>query len=330
MSAGADKHAEGGNRRAAASTWTETPAPLEWLQPCILSGGTGRVHCLPIHYPVWMLPAWPLLQCVETIAAAGFDGVAFGAAPVDDPRRIDRLQGREAAELRSYLHDLGLGRSVHVMSDCYFAGMAERQEDVVAQAKEGIERAVRALAGEELPPLIVSHDPICLPPGPTGVPAPELLVEMVQFLVTLSARYNITPALEDWPKPEFGTPEAMRALLQDAGGEVGILLDTGHLHLALKSDWCTHTGHESFVQALPAPVVEVHLHDNHGRTDEHLPPGKGTATLAGILATLVAGGFGGPVTLECDLASGKSGGLAEGLERARRLCESAPGRRPSR
>ena len=285
--------------------------------------GKENLGLLPIYYPIWVLKPRPLFECVEAIAAAGFDGVQFGAAPAEDPRRVDTLSRGDAAELRSLLRSLGLGRSLHVLSDFCFAGMAARDEQVVARATESIECAVRALCGEELPPLIVSQDPICLPPGPKGVLAPQLIVEMLQFLVSLRERHAVRPALEHWPKPGAGTPEALRALVEAAGGGIGILLDTGHVNLAMRSDWCEHKTARDFIGSLPAPVLEVHLHDNHGVRDEHLPPGEGSADLAGMLAELTARGFRGPVTLECDLEAPGRPGLAGGLERARRLCAKA-------
>jgi len=286
-------------------------------------GTCARTSGLPIYYTVWSMRPAPVLESVEALAEAGFDGVQFGAAPVDDPRRLDTLGDRQVEDLRTFLRDLGLGRSLHVISDYCFAGMASRDEAVVRRAKTCIEGAVRALSGEDLPPLVVSHDPICLPPGPEGVVAPELIVEMLQFLISLRKRYNVRPALEHWPKPQLGSPEALEPLLNAAGGGVGVLLDTGHLNIALAADWCAHATPEDFVAALPATVLEVHLHDNHGETDEHLPPGDGTADLGGMLRALAAHGFRGPVTLETDLEAPGRPGLAEGVRRARDLCVQA-------
>ena len=274
----------------------------------------------PLLYPIWTLDSRPIGDCLEQIAEVGFDGVSFIGGPTDDPRRVDSVSEQVAAALKNGLLRLALSRTLHVFSDLCFAGIAVRTESAVERARQGIESCVRALSGQGLPPLIVSLDPICLPPGPVGVVNPALIVEMLEFLVSLKKRYDIRPALENWPKPEVGTPEALKGILEHVGGEVGILLDTGHLNMAIHSEWCREKSPVEFIDHLPAPVLEVHLHDNHGTEDEHLPPGAGTADLAAVLKALKRRGFEGPVTLEVNLLAEGRPGLKSGLETARQLC----------
>jgi sugar phosphate isomerase/epimerase len=123
----------------------------------------------------------------------------------------------------------------------------------------------------------------------------------------------VRAAIENWPFAFLGTPEVLADVLAEAGGDVGILLDTGHAHIALAQGWCRQGSMADFVAALPAPVVEVHCHDNRGEDDEHLPPGEGTADIAGALAELARRGFSGPLTLECDLGAQGRPGLEAGL-----------------
>lgn len=274
-------------------------------------------------YPIWLLEQKALCECLGQVAAAGFDGVALAGALMEDPRRPDTLSEREAAAAREALSSLGLKRTLHLFSDSYFAGVTVRTDAVVDRARACIEGCVKALSGPGQPPLIVSLDPICLPPGPTGIVNVGLIVEVLESLVSLAQSYNIRPAVENWPKPEIGSPDALAAVLDSVRGEVGILLDTGHLHIAIHAEWCREASPQGFIRHLPAPVLEVHLHDNHGHSDEHLPPGRGTADLAAMLRALGEGGFDGPVTLEADLLSKNGGGLKEGLATARRLCEAA-------
>jgi len=277
----------------------------------------------PVFYPIWLLDPAPLVDCVKRIARAGFDGVSFAAAPVNDPRRLDVLTPVQADALRQSLGAAGLDRTLHLLSDCYFAGEPHWSDALVRRVQQSIEACVRALAVPGLRPLVVSLDPICLPPGPQGALEPDLIVKMLSFLADLSHRYNMRPAIENWPKPGVGTPEALGRLISQAPGEVAILLDLGHLHMALSGGWCSRRSPADFVRALPAPVLEVHLHDNHGAVDEHLPPGEGTADLVGTLAALIAGGLDGPVTLECDLRPPGRPGLSEAAGRARQLIAEA-------
>jgi len=277
----------------------------------------------PILYPIWLLDRAPVSDCLSEVAGAGFDGVSFLAAPVDDPRRLDRLDERAAAELRERLAAGGLRRTLHIASDYYFAGLSRRSEGACRRARSSIERCIAALTSSETPPLIVSLDPICLPPGPKGVLDPPLIVEMLGFLTALGERYPIRVALENWPKPGVGTPEALREVLAAAPGPVGILLDLGHLNLALRSAWCPHRTPRDFILALPAPVLEVHLHDNHGEVDEHLPPGVGTSDMEAAFDALGERGFQGFVTVEADVRGLGRDGMREALRRARALAARA-------
>lgn len=45
-------------------------------------------------------------------------------------------------------------------------------------------------------------------------------------------------------------------------------------------------------------LYDVHLHDNHGVTDEHLVPGKGSVDFERVLEALKAAGYDGPLVLE--------------------------------
>ena len=93
----------------------------------------------PVLYPIWMLPPRPVHECLGKIAGAGFDGVSFMAAPVDDPRRLDTVSGAEARSVRSALREAGLRRTLHIASDAYFQGQAERSDAAVRQAQASID-----------------------------------------------------------------------------------------------------------------------------------------------------------------------------------------------
>ncbi|WP_300667041.1 sugar phosphate isomerase/epimerase [Desulfoluna sp.] len=65
-----------------------------------------------------------------------------------------------------------------------------------------------------------------------------------------------------------GSPAEMASLTHDIE-HLGLCLDTGHLNAYGNGDLA------GWVQTLGPLTEEVHLHDNHGTEDEHLPPGQG-------------------------------------------------------
>jgi sugar phosphate isomerase/epimerase len=87
---------------------------------------------------------------------------------------------------------------------------------------------------------------------------------------------------------------------------VGACLDFGHAHL--QGDVM------EAVETLSGVLVATHVHDNHGRRDEHLAPFEGSIDWTGALMALQKIGYEGTMMLE--LASADPS--APALERARR------------
>ena len=271
---------------------------------------------VPLFYATWLLrPAAPL-ECCRVVKEAGFDGASFLVGTVDDPRRLDWLSERQAAGLREGFIEMDLDRSLHVSTSDYL-GDFEGDQEGLALLKEHVAAGVAAVCGPGLPPLNVTLDPpLRWDAGEPWLP-PETVEELTAFLISLRDGYDIRPGLENWPFLPVGTPEGLAAALLGTGDQVGILLDTGHAHIALSRGWCQQPDARAFVEALPAPIVEVHLHDNRGMDDEHLMPGEGTADLHGLLEAAFATGFRGPITIECDLEAKGRPGLAAALAQIR-------------
>ncbi len=92
------------------------------------------------------------------------------------------------------------------------------------------------------------------------------------------------------------TPEEHLQVLQSVPS-VGACLDLGHSH-TLGID------PQVYVDALGPRLLHVHLHDNQGSRDEHLPLGEGTLDWRRALSVLDASNYSGVVVLElADVAS---------------------------
>ncbi len=61
-------------------------------------------------------------------------------------------------------------------------------------------------------------------------------------------------------------------------GRVGFCFDTGHFNAFAES------GLEAWIERLGSRLIEIHLHDNRGALDEHLPVGEGTFPFARLFA----------------------------------------------
>ena len=87
------------------------------------------------------------------------------------------------------------------------------------------------------------------------------------------------------------TPVFRRLARALEGARLGLLLDLGHLHVMSQNA-------AADIAALPLPVHEVHVSDNSGKTDEHMPLGKGNLPIDEIAVELCKAGFEGIWTLE--------------------------------
>jgi sugar phosphate isomerase/epimerase len=89
------------------------------------------------------------------------------------------------------------------------------------------------------------------------------------------------------------SPEHLLRLKNALGSKrLGFCFDAGHA--TLFSDHPVH----KWLEAFGTDLRELHLHDNRGRRDEHLPVGEGTVNLLGVLEAAIDTGASPILTLE--------------------------------
>ncbi len=90
----------------------------------------------------------------------------------------------------------------------------------------------------------------------------------IQKLCDVAKDYNVTICVENMPNIGFlfgKFPEELVGMVENVGREnVGIALDIGHANLVGKLD-----------EFLNLEAKHVHIHDNLGKRDDHLPLGRG-------------------------------------------------------
>ncbi|AFV75188.1 sugar phosphate isomerase/epimerase [Thermus oshimai] len=104
-----------------------------------------------------------------------------------------------------------------------------------------------------------------------------------------------------FPEDLIQGPEELKALL-DRFPQYGFCLDVGHALVELGP-----TGPFRYLEALGNRLLHLHLHDNHGARDDHLPVGAGRVPWEGLKGFLQ--GFSGTAALEV-------GGGKEGVRRS--------------
>lgn len=124
--------------------------------------------------------------------------------------------------------------------------------------------------------------------------ARELTIEALKDLGAYAGKYNITLALENVLHEEeiIYSSEDLLSILNEVNlKNVRGLVDAGHANRA-------GVNPESFIRDMGSYLCHVHLSDNDGSCDLHLPLGKGNIDFNGIMEQLQSIGYKGAVIAE--------------------------------
>lgn len=241
----------------------------------------------------FLWPGMDVGRWIELAAELGLGGVELRA----DPRaaRPQDLGPDARRELRERLTRLGLWSTVH--GPIYDVNLASPSPSLAAAALGEVIAALD-LAADLGSRLLVVH------PGHVDEDYLKLDGEAdlawhrfswaLEVILARAGEKGVQVALENKPSARgwgmVHTPrEHVRAL--DPFPTLGACLDFGHLRTV---------GGEpaAYVAALGDRLVHVHLHDNQGERDEHLPLGRGGMAWGEAVAALEGAGYGGTIVLE--------------------------------
>jgi sugar phosphate isomerase/epimerase len=206
------------------------------------------------------------------IAAHGFEAVEVFA--VRD--HFDYRDRRAAIALAEWLDDTRLRlHSVHApIAAAYGKGAWQGGLSLAAsdesRRKMAVDETAAALDLAATVPfsVMVVH---CGAPAPHGTAADNhggSLVRSLEELSPTAERYNVRLAVEVIPNA-LSTPSALVELIEseiDATG-LGVCMDVGHARLMGEV--------VDAIETCSGHLITTHLHDNRGRDDDHLLPGKG-------------------------------------------------------
>lgn len=205
------------------------------------------------------------------IAAHGFDAIELFALR----GHFDYRDRRAAVALAEWLDDTRLRlHSLHAPIAGSYAGGSWQGGLSLASADESrrkaaVDETFAALEVAVAVPfkVLVVH---CGVPDPHAAPGDNhrgALVRSLEELSPVAQQFGVQLAIEVIPN-ELSTPSALVELIEsDIDAELGICMDVGHARLMgdVVDAIETCSGH----------VITTHLHDNRGRNDDHLVPGKG-------------------------------------------------------
>jgi len=227
-----------------------------------------------------------IFDIIPALQRSGAAGIEVGTPP----RHFDPWQPDQVTTLAERLTAAGLTAvSIHAP----FGGLLDLADPnphhrhaavgAILTAADGIKR----LGGR----LVVVH-PSDIPRNGHDVQARLENIGSCLALLADNCRQEALTLVIESPLPHLigGHPDEFAWLLRRVGDSARVCLDTGHT--ALGRNW------HRFLEVADSRVIHVHAHDNHGRWDDHLPPGDGAIDWADIRRTLEAVDFDGWIMLE--------------------------------
>lgn len=215
------------------------------------------------------------------IAAHGFDAIEVFALR----DHFDYRDRRAAVALAEWLDDTRLQlHSMHAPIAGRYAGGAWKDGLSIAAADEprrkaAVEEALATLDVAAAVPykILVVHCGVPEPHAAAGDNHRGSLVRSLEELAPVAQRFGVQLAVEVIPNA-LSTPSALVELIEsDIDAELGVCMDVGHARLLGEV--------VDAIETCSGHLITTHLHDNRGRHDDHLVPGKGAidwdaATLA--------------------------------------------------
>ncbi len=220
-------------------------------------------------------PDLPVLDVVREFADFGYDAISFSS--LQFPRLHEEAEGMAAL-----IRERDLAVTVHCSFDVTLAD--------VECALGWFGDALRA----------ITFDPVMTFEPRGGFYDTTRMVPLLRDIVEMSEGTQLHVAIEDFPLDDSAVDfyrQDLEPLLECP--RYGILIDVGHLNIRL-----TGGGHfegmsvAGYIEGLPLPIAEVHLHDNNGQKDEHGHFGLGRIDFTEIAEALRSVGFDGVSTIE--------------------------------
>jgi sugar phosphate isomerase/epimerase len=124
----------------------------------------------------------------------------------------------------------------------------------------------------------------------------ELNLESIRELLSVAQEFGVSMTIENGLHPLpflLRTADDFIRFYEDLGEtDLGLTLDIGHANVNSQIN--------DFFEKVPEKIVHAHLHDNHGRTDEHLGLGDGIIDWLKIVRAFKKISFKGMLVVESE------------------------------
>lgn len=230
------------------------------------------------------------------VGAQGFERLELFATRT----HFDYHSEASIAELAGWLVDAKLElHSVHApVGESFGAGrwgplltLASPDADTRRRALDETERALQMARRIPFRVLVVHLGVPKTPQSVAGENSRDAARRSVEALQKLAEPLGVTLALEVIPN-DLSRPGALVHFVEKVvdGGPIGICLDFGHAHMG--GDLV------DAIETVSEHLITTHVHDNRGRTDDHLLPFDGSIDWPAALTAVLKVGYEGVLLFE--------------------------------
>lgn len=234
-------------------------------------------------------PIRPVLEEIEAIGALGFDYLELA---MDPPEAHHETLHQLSAGIQAGLERYRMGLVCHLPTFIFTGDLTAS----IRQASRQELRSSIAVAAQLGAQKAVLH-PSCITGMGRNVPAlcESYARESLAEAVDVAARYHIDLCLENlFPQlTPFGSMDEWDQRFARYP-QLGLTLDIGHAHIGPDGMQRILT----FIQRFAPRLRHLHVSDNLGRRDDHLPIGDGLIDFPTVAAALQRIGYQGGLTLE--------------------------------
>jgi len=204
----------------------------------------------------------PLAERLRWAADKGFEAISF-----EDRQLTAEGNDKISPEVERLIGKLGLAVTIHPSPGPRGSPEKEAAFSLGITRAADLQKSTGSVRSIGIDPAWVSKEGVVVYDA-------ERTERALEGIARATDGLGVRVAVENWKiNPE--REEFLRLAGAIGGSDLHILLDLGHLHVM----------HEDTVEAareVPLSVCEVHVSDNKGRSDEHMPLGRGTMPIDGI------------------------------------------------
>ncbi len=191
-------------------------------------------------------------------------------------RDLDELASLRLAMADLSLHLNTLHIHLEIFDDYDLATLDAAQRDKTLTAYRQAVDAMEVLGGGIL---VTHHIQIPEPDGVSHAAKRASFIDNLRTVAAYAAPKEVSFAVENTSGGYTREPTRLVQLITDIDApNVGIVIDTGHRNMV---------GDPVEALRIAGPhLITLHLHDNHGKQDEHLLPGRGNIDWNGVVEAL--------------------------------------------